>query len=49
MTTVFGKESAKLYSAFFIPNTAKRKAALDKWVEETTPIIQAAVKEELKD
>jgi hypothetical protein len=48
MTMVFGKESTNLYSAFFIPDPVKRKDALDKWVKETIPVIQAAVEEELQ-
>ena len=49
MATVFGQEGRNLYKAFFIPNTAKRRAALDEWIKETAPIIQAAVAQELQD
>ena len=49
MGTAFVKESGNLYSAFFIPDPIKRREALDQWVEETTPIVQAAVKEELRE
>lgn len=48
MTTVFGKEERDFYSTFFIPDTEKRRVALDAWIESTTPVIQAAVSEELK-
>jgi len=48
MGVVFGKESTDLFSAFFIPDPVKRKAALDRWVIETVPSVQAAVKEELQ-
>ena len=48
MAPVFGREGRNLYNAFFIPDTAKRRAALDEWIKSTTPIIQAAVSEELK-
>jgi len=47
MATVFGKEGNDLYSAFFIPDSKKRRAALDAWIKSTTPVIQAAVSEEL--
>jgi len=49
MATVFGQEERKLYNAFFIPDTAKRRAALEEWIKSTTPIIQAAVTQELED
>ncbi len=49
MATIFGKEGRDLYNAFFIPDTAKRKAALDRWIKSTTPTIQAAVTQELID
>ena len=48
MRIAFGKESNNFYSAFFIPDSAKRRDALDQWVEETNLVIQAAVKEELQ-
>ena len=48
MTTVFSKESSDFYSAFFIPDSRKRKAALDDWINSATPAIQGAVKEELR-
>lgn len=49
MATVFGQEGRNLYNAFFIPDTSKRRAALDEWIESTTPAIQAAVTQELHD
>jgi len=49
MGIAFVKGSANFYSAFFIPDTLKRREALDQWIEETTPIIQAAVKQELQE
>jgi len=48
MGIAFGKESNSFYSAFFIPDSAKRREALDQWITETTPVIQAVVKEELQ-
>src|SRR4030042_250438 len=49
MTTVFGKEGDNLYTAFYEPDSKKRKKALDKWVKKTTPAVQKAVAEELKN
>lgn len=48
MATIFGKEERGFYNAFFIPDTKKRREALNVWIDSTTPIIQATVKEELK-
>ena len=48
MTTVLGEEGDNLYTAFYEPDTKKRKKALDKWVKKTTPAVQKAVAEELK-
>jgi hypothetical protein len=36
-------------TAYFIPDTAKRCAALNEWIKSTTPIIQAAIARELQD
>lgn len=49
MGTAFVKESNHLISAFSISDPVKRRDALDQWIEETTPIIQATVKEELQE
>lgn len=48
MTTVLGKEGDNLYTAFYEPDTKKRKKALDKWVKKAVPAVQKAVAEELK-
>jgi len=48
MTTVLGKEGDNLYTAFYEPDTKKRKKALDKWVKKTIPAVQKAVAEELE-
>jgi len=48
MVTVLGKEGDNLYTAFYEPDSKKRKKALDKWVKKTTPAVQKAVAEELK-
>jgi len=49
MATIFGQEGRNLYNASFIPDTAKRRAALAEWIKSTTPVIQAAVTQELQD
>lgn len=48
MTTVLGEEGDNLYTAFYEPDSKKRKKALDNWVKKTTPAVQNAVTEELK-
>ncbi|MFC1901356.1 Smr/MutS family protein [Chloroflexota bacterium] len=49
MSTAFESLSDGFYTAFFQPDPTKRRVALDKWVEDTTPVIQAAVKAELQE
>lgn len=49
MATVLGQEGRALYNVFFIPDTAKRRVALDEWIKSTAPIIQDAVTQELED
>lgn len=48
MATVFGNVEKDFYTAFFIPDPIKRRAALNTWVRSATPVIQAAVNGELK-
>lgn len=48
MATVFGKEGNDFYSAFYEQDPTKRCVAFDAWVEAATPVIQAAVSEELR-
>ena len=40
MAAVFGEEGRNLYNAFFIPDTAKRRTALHKWMKSTAPMIR---------
>lgn len=47
MTTVMGNIGNDFYSAFYEPDAAKRREALQAWVKSTTPKIQAAVEDEL--
>ena len=48
MPTVFTSLSDGFYTAFFEPDPEKRKIALDSWIKQSTPIIQAAVEDELE-
>jgi DNA-nicking Smr family endonuclease len=36
------------YSAFFEPDTEKRRAAIESWINETVPVIQSSVEDELQ-
>jgi hypothetical protein len=47
MTTVMGNIGNDFYSAFYEPDAAKRREALQAWVKSATPRIQAAVEGEL--
>jgi DNA-nicking Smr family endonuclease len=49
MPTVFGKEERGFYNAFSVLDPLKRRGAFNKWIRLTTPIIQAAVSQELED
>jgi hypothetical protein len=49
MTTVFGNKERDLFNAFFISDSSRRRAALDKWIQSTTPIIQSAIMLEIQD
>ena len=48
MTTVMGNIGNDFYTAFYEPDVAKRREALQAWVKSATPGIQAAVEGELK-
>jgi hypothetical protein len=48
MPTVFESISDGFYTAFFEPDPDKRKGEIEAWVKESTPVIQAAVEDELK-
>jgi Mismatch repair ATPase (MutS family) len=48
MAYVFGDQERQLYSALLEPDGAKRRASLDACLKLATPVIQAAVKDELK-
>ncbi len=49
MTTVFKALSDGFYTAFFEPDPNTRKDKLESWIKESTPIIQSAVENELKE
>ena len=48
MPTVFKSLSYRFYTAFFEPDSEKRQEKIDIWIDEATPIIQDAVKDELR-
>jgi len=48
MATVTGNLSNGFYSAFYEPDATKRREALNRWVKSATPVIQAAVSDELE-
>lgn len=47
MATVMGNIGNDFYTAFYEPDAAKRREALQAWVKSATPKIQAAVEGEL--
>jgi hypothetical protein len=48
MPTIFENISDGFYTAFFEPNHEKRKAAIEVWIKEATPLIQSAVENEIR-
>ncbi|MFC1874500.1 Smr/MutS family protein, partial [Chloroflexota bacterium] len=48
MTKVFESISDSFYTAFFQPDTEKRKEAIEACIQESTPVIQSAVERELR-
>lgn len=48
MTTVFEALSDKFYTAFFEADSEKRRAAIEAWIKDATPIVQSAVENELR-
>ena len=49
MTTVFESISDGFYTAFFEPDSEKRKGDIEAWIKESVPIIQSAVERELRE
>ena len=49
MTTVFESISDGFYTAFFQPDSEKRKEAIEAWIKESTPVIQSAAERELRE
>ena len=47
MPTAFESLSEKFYSAYFEPDTNKRKKAISKWVDSAVPVLQKAIKTDL--
>jgi hypothetical protein len=48
MATVFDALTDKFFIAFFEPESEKRRAALEAWIKDATPVIQSAVETELR-
>jgi DNA-nicking Smr family endonuclease len=48
MATVFDSIENNFYNAFFIPDAGKRRSELSRWISQATPLIERAVREELK-
>ena len=47
MPTIFKSLSDGFYTAFFEPDSEKRKDEINSWIKESTPIIQSAIENEL--
>ncbi|MFC1893376.1 DUF1847 domain-containing protein [Chloroflexota bacterium] len=48
MPTVFGTLTDMFYTAFFESDQDKRRAAIEAWIKDATPILQSAVENELR-
>ena len=48
MPTVFETLSDKFYTAFFESDPEKRRAAIEVWIKDATPVVQSAVEDELR-
>lgn len=48
MPTVFETLSDKFYTAFFEADSEKRRAAIEAWIKDATPVVQSAVENELR-
>lgn len=48
MPTVFDGLSEKFYTAYFESNNKKRKKSIDKWINSSVPVIQKAIKADLR-
>ena len=48
MPTIFEAISDGFYTKFFTPDPEERRKAIDKWIKESTPIIQSAVENDLR-
>ena len=49
MPKVFESISYGFYTAFFQPDSEKRKEAIEAWIKESTPVIQSSVERELRE
>jgi len=48
MVTVFDSLNDGFYMAFFEPDPDKRREKIDLWIEESVPVIQSAIENDLK-
>lgn len=48
MPTVFETLSDGFYTAFFESDSEKRRAAIEAWIKDATPIVQSAVENEIR-
>jgi hypothetical protein len=48
MPSIFENVSDGFYTAFFEPDPEKRKATIESWIKSSTPVIQAAVENDLR-
>lgn len=48
MPTVFENLGDRFYTAFFEPDPDQRRAALENWIKEATPVIQSAVENDIR-
>lgn len=48
MPTLFEDITDAFYSAFFEPDSEKRRASIDAWIKDATPEIQSAIEDEIR-
>lgn len=48
MPTLFENITDGFYSAFFEPDSEKRRASIDAWIKDATPEIQSAIENEIR-
>lgn len=48
MTTVFDTLSERFYAAYFESDVRKRRKAIERWIDSSVPVIQKAIKTDLR-